>query len=206
MYMAATTLMQALKMRDANRWPTPEEAAIADNLSWLFERLSSAAASIPGACDECPALASVPRLTESTLPALLHPIAVLKEHLKSIVKLPTLPFQNMLFQAPAASTTAVLQEPFPPEVQPRAPPLQPPPFAASSTTYPFPDINPAASRVVSPGQQQDEAGGFSDAVFSAPTFDFGRPNGEGNGNGLDALLRGMFEGSLQGASFPVDIR
>jgi hypothetical protein len=50
MYMAATTLMQALKMRDANRWPTPEEAAIADNLSWLFERLSSAAASIPGAC------------------------------------------------------------------------------------------------------------------------------------------------------------
>lgn len=51
MYMAATTLMQALKTRDANRWPTPEEAAIADDLSWLFERLSSAAASIPGAHD-----------------------------------------------------------------------------------------------------------------------------------------------------------
>jgi len=134
-----------------------------------------------------------------SLAALLHPLAVLKEHLKSIAKLPTLPFQNMLFQAPA-STPAALQEPFPPEVQPRAPPLQPPPFAASSATYPFPDISNPAGQV--PSGQQDSAG-FSDAVFSAPTFDFGqetRPSNEGNG--LDALLRGMFDGGMQGASDP----
>lgn len=104
----------------------------------------------------------------------------------------------MLFQAPV-STTAVSQEPFPPEIQPRAPPLQPPPFAASSSTYPFPDLSPGAQ----PTNGQRDGAGFPDAVFSAPPFAFGQ-EGRSNveGNGLDALLRGMFDGSMQGALRP----
>lgn len=48
MYTAASTLMHALKARDATKGPSANDTLIAENCSWLVERLTSAAASTPG--------------------------------------------------------------------------------------------------------------------------------------------------------------
>lgn len=48
MYTAASTLMHALKARDATKRPTANDTLVAENCSWLVERLTSAAASTPG--------------------------------------------------------------------------------------------------------------------------------------------------------------
>ncbi|GAA5871212.1 hypothetical protein JCM1840_000147 [Sporobolomyces johnsonii] len=84
-YTAATTFLQILKKRDATAWPTPEEAEISQALSWSLARLEQAALSGP---------------------ALIRPLAVLKEHLKQVQAPPVHPLHALVQAAVPSPSSA----------------------------------------------------------------------------------------------------
>ncbi|GAA5935431.1 hypothetical protein JCM1841_001973 [Sporobolomyces salmonicolor] len=112
-YTAATTFLQILKKRDATAWPTPEEAEISQALSWSLARLEQAALSGP---------------------ALIRPLAILKEHLKQVQAPPVHPL-HALIQVAVPSTYSALPS-FTPSVTPTAPhpPALPSSVAVAAST------------------------------------------------------------------------